>query len=1056
MVHGTVRSFFQLLGALVLTALILLAGLVWRLSLGPIALNSLTPYVEAALSAEDGTYRTKIDGTQLALGDAGRLLDIRAVGVRVYAGGDQPVATLPRVALTLNGRDLLLGVVEPKFLELQGLKVRLVRAADGRFELGGARDQTFDRKAAAILFAAIAGPPVPSTSVRRLQRLSIVKADIAIDDKKAGTVWRIPDADIRLERVAGGLDATIRAAVELDGHAGSVAVKARYRRDGQILDGTANLTHIRLATLGRWDQSVAALSALDVPVSGTIRAEGSVAGGLSAVHVDLAGDAGWLRLPEPLAVTRHIAGIMMRGSINHGMKRARIDDLTVDFGGPILRLDAVIDGLGGPTTVNADTDVTNMPVATLMGLWPQSLAPDPRAWVADNMRDGTLQEAKVTVAASSATGHIADIHLDKVEGHMKADGMTVDYLRPMPPATKVAATATFDAHAMRILFSAGQCCGLKVTGGTVVLSGLDGPDQDAAIDLDIAGPVSDALALIDHPPLHYASALALKGKAGGMVDTRLHLTFPLIKSLKAVDMGVGAHVVLADASLTRAALGLDMTHGALVADINGKAMTVAGTMNLGTIPTRLTWTDQFSAGDQPSRNRYVIEMKQVDGAQRRMLGLDGPPFDAPWLVGLIGVKAVIQTQRGRGTADLVLDLSPARMDLPGLGWHKETRTTGTARIAVALKNDHVVAIPRFDVTAGDLTASGSVAFDGADKVRTVRLRKLAYGRSDLNATIGVAPSGQLDISASGKSFDAQPMLAASSSSSSSKDDATARSLRVTAAFGKVWLSGKGHVDDVTLDARREGDKWVSGRFDGKLVSGKSLSAVLQRDADGHRALHMESDDAGGVLRAFDLYDDMIGGRLAVDGILNDATGQGMKGEVHIHDYSVVHTPVLARLLSVAALTGIGNLLQGKGIAFSTLTIPFTFDGARLTVTNARAFGTALGLTADGQIDTASGQMALNGTIVPVYAINSLLGRVPLLGWLVTGGQKGGGIVAFNFSMSGSTAHPDIDVNPLSALTPGFLRQIFSIFNTGLAPVAKPEKPAPFKPESEDAAPPSAK
>jgi len=49
---------------------------------------------------------------------------------------------------------------------------------------------------------------------------------------------------------------------------------------------------------------------------------------------------------------------------------------------------------------------------------------------------------------------------------------------------------------------------------------------------------------------------------------------------------------------------------------------------------------------------------------------------------------------------------------------------------------------------------------------------------------------------------------------------------------------------------------------------------------------------------------------------------------------------------------------------------------------------------------------------------------------LNGGEKGGGLVAFNFSMKGSTDDPEVTMNPLSALTPGFLRHLFDIFNNG--------------------------
>ena len=65
---------------------------------------------------------------------------------------------------------------------------------------------------------------------------------------------------------------------------------------------------------------------------------------------------------------------------------------------------------------------------------------------------------------------------------------------------------------------------------------------------------------------------------------------------------------------------------------------------------------------------------------------------------------------------------------------------------------------------------------------------------------------------------------------------------------------------------------------------------------------------------------------------------------------------------------------------------------------------------------------INGTIIPAYTINSLLGRIPVLGTLLTG-EKGGGIFAAAYKVSGPVEKPKMAVNPLSALAPGFLRKL---------------------------------
>ena len=65
--------------------------------------------------------------------------------------------------------------------------------------------------------------------------------------------------------------------------------------------------------------------------------------------------------------------------------------------------------------------------------------------------------------------------------------------------------------------------------------------------------------------------------------------------------------------------------------------------------------------------------------------------------------------------------------------------------------------------------------------------------------------------------------------------------------------------------------------------------------------------------------------------------------------------------------------------------------------------------------------------MPAYVVNAALGRIPWIGRLFTA-ERGGGLIAANFSVSGTTGDPSVRVNPLSLLTPGFLRGLFGLFS----------------------------
>jgi uncharacterized protein YhdP len=155
---------------------------------------------------------------------------------------------------------------------------------------------------------------------------------------------------------------------------------------------------------------------------------------------------------------------------------------------------------------------------------------------------------------------------------------------------------------------------------------------------------------------------------------------------------------------------------------------------------------------------------------------------------------------------------------------------------------------------------------------------------------------------------------------------------------------------------------------------------------------------------------------------------------------VARAPIMARVLALPSFTGILSMLSGEGLPFGTLRGDFTLSGGRVTVKNLVAFGEALGITTSGWVDTERDRLDLQGTVAPAYALNSLLGNIPLFGQLFGGSSQG--MFAGNYRLSGSSNDPDVSVNPLSALAPGILRQLFAPLVGFPAPQAEQQAVSP--------------
>jgi hypothetical protein len=1049
-VHGAVRSLFQLLGAVLIALLLAVPLAAWRLGQGPIALDFLTPYIEDALTARDGSLAVRLDATVLQRGDDERMVEIHVRNARAYpAGTGIPVLTVPDMALSLSGRALLRGVIAPNSVRLNRPSLTLVRDASGRFQIGlpegGGEDSGV---VIAGIKDALLGEPDPAKPGRSLQSFSIRGADLTVEDRALGTRWHAPGADLSIRRIPAGIKAQARLPLDLAGETGEVTLDAAYAKADGAAEAELRLSGIRPAVLARFGGPAVHLAAIDMPLAGTVRARMGGGGTLDRLSFDLAGGAGRLNLPAPLNASHPVASAALRGELGQGGARLELTEVRLDLGGPTLTLAAVADGLGGETVIKAEGAIRDVPVDQVRDLWPEGLAQNARDWVIPNLSGGAVREATVTISARSPSGRFDDVAIDHLGGEIRPEGVNVDYLHPMPPARNASAVCTFDASSFRIAMTGGEVYGLKLKEGTIVFTGLDKEDQFADIDLTIAGPATDALKLIDNPPLRYAQALGIEpAKVTGDALAKLHLKFPLLKALRLDDVGIKASATVRKVVIPKVMMGLDLSDGTLELDVDAKGLDATGPVVLAGIPGHLAWRENFSKG-QAFRSRYFLRAPEVSEEQRKLLGLDGVPFVAPFTAGPVGAEVVATfMDGGKAEIDAKVDLTAAAMELPGLGWKKPEGKPGTADVLVRLERRHVAAVPRFAVKAGDLDAAGAVAF-GDGLARRVDFSHLKYLRTDGEGTLSIRPDrAGLDVVFKGAAFDAEPVLARDEDAKAGKrkDDADKPpAMTVALDTRALWVSPKGALANARVQMSRDAQEWRRIDVKGGLSGGKGFSAqVQQQPGSQRRPFTVTSDDAGATMRAFDIYDDLMGGKLSIEGHIDDAKKeQPYQGVIKVSDYHVRNAPVLARLLTVAALTGILDVLQGEGVGFSSLEAPFTMTDGLIEVRDVRAWGPALGITAKGQIDMDKSRMAMEGTVVPAYAINSVLGNIPLLGWLVTGGEKGGGIIAFNYSMKGPTDDPSVVVNPLSALTPGFLRNLFNIFDDGSETNARKPAPAP--------------
>jgi len=1041
--------------AFALTFPLLLGGvLVWQVRQGPVSIGQALPLLESQIHSRTGVSVTAKDAF-LAWDDTRHRLVIRLSQVAI-TGTPGSVTRLPVVDLAYRLRALARGAVLPTAAVVYRPRLVLTRDAQGDISIG------VGAPAAAEAPAAEGGPsfdlrsalaPLMAPGDEHLDFIAIVEAEASVIDIPHGRHYRIPRLDASVERTRRGLLGRAEFATLIGGATSAFALVSSFDEETAEVRATLVFQDVVPSLFAGEFASLAAVKGVALPVSGQLSARlapkdatriGLADIARAEVSGQIIGGAGVVLAPDPLGMAFPVKAFRLKGEYDGRTGHANLETLHLELEDAAVSAAGTaawpVEGADGEIAISATAHLTDTALDALERYWPPGIAPPPRSWLIENLRDGRVEEARF--AAEIAGRDLASLDVKSFSGEARVKDASVHFLRPMPPIVGAGGRITFGLKEIDVYPDGGRLGNLIVApGGHVRFSGLDAEMQYADIEADITGPVREALELIDQEPLRLLKSMGtVDPKAiSGTGATHLTMHFPLLLDLRIKDMTVAAKSQLSGLAIKNVIPGRSLSEGELALSVDLDGMEVSGDGKVNGVPLRLGWEERFSGPG--TRTRYTLS-GSIDDAGRTALGLDFIPFTAPYLRGPVVGDAVAGVDaKGRMSLGVQMDLSGAAMEIPGMGWRKLQGGASSGTASIRFDNGRLVDMPQFRVQAGDaFEASGSAQADAKGRVNLVTLHDIRVGRSVLEGSLAFAPDGSVDATFRGPTLDLQPLVGEGGWKAFVEDDDDEPEGPVAPAVvhldvDRVWVSENGQMGGVKGTLHRTTDaKWMGG-ITGTVDGGKRTDIAVRREA-ASREVSVTSEDAGSLLEAFDFTDSIKGGKLTLEATVPDKGP--ISGRGHIDAFTVVETPVLAQLISVASLTGIADLVNNKGVSFWYLEAPFSLDHGVATLTEFRAAGPSFGIIANGTVDTDSRDVALKGTIIPVNVLNRLITDIPVIGPIL--GGKDGGLFAMSYTIKGTLDEPDVSVNPLSALVPGGVRSLF--YPEGKKPETPPAPAAP--------------
>lgn len=783
-------------------------------------------------------------------------------------------------------------------------------------------------------------------------------------------------------------------------------------------------------------------------IRGKVTGEGAFAfandGALQSLSADWTAEDITIDAPNVFDGGLALEMMKFRGTFDAPTKHLTIDEIHATKGDFDLSLAGEMQDHPVSRGVVLNGGFKNLTVEGLKRLWPAGAAPGARDWVITNAHEGLIQNA--TISVNIAPGAIVDEKIpdEMLNVVMSLEGVKATYLEGLPDLTNVKGTATAFGDTFKMELTGGNIGHLMLSNGSVVIPELHKRGTVGTIAGTVTGPTNELLAVIDKPRLGYPSRYGIKpAEAGGTSNVKFTFAIPMLKDLNADNVGIDVDGDFKDVKLP-VNEQLRLTGGVFNVKLTGQGMKAHGAVQVNTAPMGFTWTEDFT-GTAPIGTRIDVT-STLNSAQRAALGFDMDGY-------IEGKTALVATFSGRGgkfqKAKIDADLTGARLAAPELGWAKPEDANASLKADIVFRTDKSIEIANIDATGPGLKAMGRLVVGGG-KVREAEFKKLQLGpRNDFTLTYRDDDVAGLIFNAKGRVIDAGGFL-----ESDHDDEPKAgskaerkRPISIKADLDLAYLQGDVWFTGLKFEYGSDGERLTAFKADAS-ADAANVRGEMIRGADNSRKIKLQTADAGRLLRAVTGFRSVIGGDLSLTVDLSPMPGPGQSsaaapsqydGVLKIEKFKIVNQPFVARLLAAGSFTGLDDLMRGEGITFSKLEQVFQGRGDLITLTSGRAAGPAIGLSAQGTIDRASDKIDVNGTIVPLYGLNSIFGEVPLIGDIL-GSRDGEGILGVTYRVSGQVDELRVAVNPVSMLAPGFLRKIFQMGPTpqAAAPMVAPQ------------------
>ena len=201
----------------------------------------------------------------------------------------------------------------------------------------------------------------------------------------------------------------------------------------------------------------------------------------------------------------------------------------------------------------------------------------------------------------------------------------------------------------------------------------------------------------------------------------------------------------------------------------------------------------------------------------------------------------------------------------------------------------------------------------------------------------------------------------------------------------------------------------------KFFNNKSILLSI-KSSNNNKVTTFYSDFAKPFVKKYKFIKGFEDGKLDFSSVKKNKISNS---KLKIYDFKLKELPILTKILTLASLQGIADILSGEGVGFDEFEMSFQNKENLMEIKELYAIGPAISILMDGYVQRGD-LVSLRGTLVPATTINKFVSSIPILGSILVGKKTGEGVFGVSFKIKGPPQNLKTTVNPIKTLTPRFI------------------------------------